>query len=319
MKSEKMWDRIKQVHDQLELGDQREFESVPNETQKAFFYRVFNVPKRRWGWERTNTTPSAELKSLHRELLVEILNKARPHQNATAFFVGRSILLNAKKHHKCNVMYKIDIKDFFDSITVFHVRSALTKHFSYLQSVQTDMLSNILTYNSKLPQGAPTSPHISNLVMYEFDDEISQMAANACVSYSRYADDITFSGNDAGNVMIAAHNALIKIRQLGFQENIKKTKFFGEGVRKIVTGLDVSSEEIRPTKKFRKSTEAKLRVMNLYGKLGIGREIRGKLAFWESINPTDKDLIRMKEQYKSAHMRSRQALIEAYNAFKEKR
>jgi hypothetical protein len=108
------------------------------------------------------------------------------------------------------------------------------------------------------------------------------------------------SAEDDSAVKSLSSLIILKLRMMGFSPHDRKTKHYSNFDRKIVTGLDVSGEEIRPTKRFRKATAAKLRVMINYERRGLGREIRGRLAFWKSINPGDQQLLELEKQFLNA-------------------
>jgi RNA-directed DNA polymerase len=265
-------------------------------SNNGYYYTTFSIPKR-FEWVRIITSPSTELGLLQRDILSELLVQTPPHDAATAFYAGRSILNNAKQHHRCRFMLKSDIVDFFPSIKMADVLSVLSKNLSGFDMNYLRMLSVVLTCSGSLPQGAPTSPHLSNLYMQEFDELIDSACRAVGAVYTRYADDIAISADNEEGVMIVGNLVSLRLRQLGFLENPRKRKLYKPSDRKIITGLDVSGETIRPTKKFRKSTAAMLRVMIVHKRFGMARQIRGRLAFWQSISPDDHELANLSKQF----------------------
>lgn len=287
-----IWERVAEAHHQLTCG-QTDF-------TPAYHYTTFSIPKRRWGWTREIFAPSRELASLQRALLHELFYRVAPHEASTAFFPGRSIVRNAATHHLKNFMFKTDILNFFPSISGFQVASTIAKQFPDLGPDRRRLLTTVLTFEDRLPQGAPSSPHLANLYMWDFDEGMSRTAASLGALYSRYADDIVVTSDNEAAVSDMARTISSTILQLGLGLHGSKTKFFGRSDRKIVTGLDVSADVIRPTKKFRKSTAAKLRVMVNYNRWGMARQIRGRLAFWKSVCPADGELCHLEKRFKEA-------------------
>jgi retron-type reverse transcriptase len=180
-----------------------------------FSYTQFEIPKRRGG-TRTIDAPSEALKDLQRRILRRMLNPLPVHPAATGFVRGRSIVDNARPHAGCGVVINIDLADFFPSITAERVRA--TFRALGWGGESAGILTNICTHEGRLPQGAPTSPAISNLACRKLDarlealmrskklrlavrrnpqtGEITAETSSSQViegAYTRYADDLTFS------------------------------------------------------------------------------------------------------------------------------
>lgn len=160
---------------------------------RGYEYTRFTLPKRRGG-VRTIEAPSEKLKTLQRRVLHRLLNPLPVHPAATGFVPGRSIVDNARPHagHAGRgVVINIDLADFFPSLTTERV----TKAFQALgwNADAATILSRICTTENHLPQGAPTSPAISNLVCRRLDVRLSALVKKFGGQYTRYADDLTFS------------------------------------------------------------------------------------------------------------------------------
>ena len=155
-----------------------------------YHYRPFTIQKRD-GRERRILAPSPALKVLQRQLLQRYLTQLRTHPAATAFSSGASIVANARQHAGQAWIATLDIADFFESTNAERVRAFFIKEGWRGAALAT--LMRLCVYRNGLPQGAPTSPCLSNLVNRELDRELSQLAQGAGAHYTRYADDLTFS------------------------------------------------------------------------------------------------------------------------------
>lgn len=183
-----MWDesrlRLAQV---LDLPPQA-LESV--RLGPRYHYRPFTIQKRD-GRQRRLLAPSPALKRLQRKLLHGYLAQLPAHPAATAFSSGASIVANARPHTGQAWVATLDLADFFASTTAARVRAFFIKAGWRGEALST--LIRLCVYRNGLPQGAPTSPCLSNLVNRELDHTLSQLALNAGAHYTRYGDDLTFS------------------------------------------------------------------------------------------------------------------------------
>ncbi|WP_199504779.1 reverse transcriptase family protein [Qipengyuania sp. YIM B01966] len=260
---------------------------------REFFYTEGSIRVARK--RRALACPSEQLKELQRIILTSILDVAAPHKQATAFFRGCSIVQNARQHHRKDYMFKTDIKSFFDHIKSADIMRAVQRFIPNLSQANLDALTKVLSCDGALPQGAPTSPHVSNLHMRDFDELISAEARKRGCSYTRYADDIAISSDDKFAVHQMSEVVGEALEKAGFTQNKRKTHLLGKFDRKIVTGLDVSGVYIRPTKKFRKTTKAMTRVFIVYGRKAMLPSIESRLAFWRSIRPDDPELFQLRK------------------------
>jgi RNA-directed DNA polymerase len=156
----------------------------------GYEYTRFTIPKRRGG-ERTIEAPSDKLKALQRRVVHRLLNPLPMHDAATGFVPGRSIVDNARPHVGSGVVINLDLADFFPTISADRV----TEMFRALgwDADAANLLARMCTNEGHLPQGAPTSPAISNLVCRRLDERLSRLAEHYKGNYTRYADDITLS------------------------------------------------------------------------------------------------------------------------------
>ena len=156
-------------------------------------YKKYEIPKRD-GSKRVIYEPSYFLKCVQRNILNNVLEGFKISKYATAYVKGKSIKDNALPHLGKKILLKLDIKDFFNDISFMDVYNRCFLEEYFPRGVRI-LLTYLCTYNEFLPQGAPTSSYISNLVMRDFDEEIGSFCEKNNISYTRYSDDMTFSGN----------------------------------------------------------------------------------------------------------------------------
>jgi RNA-directed DNA polymerase len=218
-------------------------------------YKSFIINKKN-GSPRVIQEPRKPLKDLQVKILAFLETNANPEKPCVhGFTQGRSIVTNAQKHcsPKTRFLLNIDLKNFFPSITFYRVRGLLQKPpFSCSYSVAT-VLAHICTKTGELPQGAPTSPFISNLICRRLDSDLMELARRHQSTYTRYADDISFSFSvressrlplnicsyDSGVVRLG--NELIStVVNHGFNINEAKTRLSNYLRRLEVTGLTIN-------------------------------------------------------------------------------
>ncbi|MGQ0400312.1 retron St85 family RNA-directed DNA polymerase [Klebsiella pneumoniae] len=183
-------------------------------------------------------SPVKELKAIQRWVLRSILDKLSPSVYAKGFVRKKSILDNAKPHEGNQYILNLDFQDFFTNVQASHVYT-LFKNIGYNNNIAF-ILTSFCTKEGYLPQGAPTSPALSNLVCLRLDHRLSTYCKKRALTYTRYADDLCISGNKI--LILEKASYLIKeiIRDEGFTINSKKEKFLGPKVRREVTGLTVT-------------------------------------------------------------------------------
>ena len=192
---------------------------------EEMFYTHIRIPKKRSGF-RDVEIPSDRLKNIQRWILRNVLESMEVHESCYGFVKGKSIFDNASLHVGKECVLNMDIKDFFPSITqrdVFNIfyQKGYTKKVSYY-------FSKILTKDGVLPQGSPASPMISNIIAMRLDKRLSELAKCYNAIYSRYADDITFSGASNIKNMIYYVNGILK-QEAGNRGTIFVNGNFNEG------------------------------------------------------------------------------------------
>ncbi|QDC07876.1 hypothetical protein FHY55_00840 [Oceanicola sp. D3] len=236
-------------------------------------YRSFPL-KKKDGTKRDIDTPRTYLKVIQWWILDNILNHVEIAENVFGFVAGRSAVQNAKYHLGAKHVLNVDIRQFFPSITIDQVREIFVS-LGYKEDV-AEMLAELCCLDDRVPQGAPTSPAIANLVLRGLDEQLSHLAKEAGHRYSRYADDLTFSSQQ--RVEPAFLDSVQQaVEQAGFELKPEKTRFSGFEGRMEVTGV-VINDKMQPPRAWRKRTRAKLH------KLGLApRLTRQQLAFLHGI------------------------------------
>jgi len=211
-------------------------------------YKIYTIPKVSGG-QREIQHPAREMKFLQRWVVSNIFAHVTVHPAATAYRRGTSVRGNAALHIHGRFFLKLDFADFFPSIRVVDVKILLTQLSPILPVALTEedmnVVAKIVTRNGQLPIGAPSSPIISNAVMYEFDDAMSHLAQQFSCIYSRYADDIVFSTN----VPYALGNVLKEVRKYvsvhtspALMLNEAKVVFNAKKRRVRITGLVIDCD-----------------------------------------------------------------------------
>ena len=216
-------------------------------------YRSFELAKRGGGF-RTIDSPRVFLKVVQRFLADYILVDLPVCKAVHSYRIGSSIQENANQHTSADFVANIDIENFFGSIK----RSAIDHLLLYhgFKSSSSELIAWLVTKDDALPQGAPTSPGISNAFLYLFDEFMAVSCKNKNLSYSRYADDITISGNDRGQVSEMLTVAKSKLMtEYGLRLNEAKSRIASKHGQQKVTGL-VVNERVAPARSYRRKIRA---------------------------------------------------------------
>ncbi len=207
-------------------------------------YVQFQIPKKKAGEFRTITAPNAGLKSIQRCINALLLEQFEAHPAANGFVPGKSIVDNARVHLRQKYVYNIDLKDFFPSVTIGRVFACLQLPPFSFDKYTASLIADLCCHEGVLPQGAPTSPTLTNIVCSRLDWRLSKLARRFDLRYSRYADDITFSG--MSNIF-HEDGAFVKelcqfIEKEGFRINEAKTRTNSYYQRQEVTGLTINEK-----------------------------------------------------------------------------
>jgi RNA-directed DNA polymerase len=210
-------------------------------------YTRFNVQKRSGGVREIHA-PIKPIKDVQRRLLVALAPAYRPTLNIHGFVAGRSPVSNARPHQRQTSVLRADILDFFPSIHFGRVRGLFRAFpFDYPDDV-AQLLAHICCHRGALPQGAPTSPLVSNLICRGLDRDLAQLAKEERCYFTRYADDLSFSTRrrqfpvaladmDESGVTVAGKRLHDLVEHHGFVLNGSKTRLVHYAQRQRVTGL----------------------------------------------------------------------------------
>jgi len=222
-------------------------------THKAVnHYRFFSIGKK-GGGKREIASPRFFLKTIQYWIKSYILCHLQIHKACHAYLRGRSIISNAKPHVGKRYVANIDIEDYFGSISRDHVFRLLKKNG--IGENLSGTVANIVTLDGKLPQGAPTSPDISNAFLLEVDEKLTKLSEAYKLKYTRYADDITISGESRSDIESVISRCNMLLGEYGLKLKDEKTRVASNKTTQRVTGL-VVNEKIQPPKEFRKKVRA---------------------------------------------------------------
>jgi RNA-directed DNA polymerase len=246
------------------LGTSEErLDEYANHADQASFYEVFGIPKRgakRQGEHRiVHSANERWLAELHKKIAMLVNSNAAPFPPCvTGFVPGSSIKNNASPHCRARVVLHADLKDFFDNITLDHVQSA----FRRLGSITSmaNLLARLSTIDGYLLQGTRCSPAIANVVCHDLDAELLALAGTVSAVYTRYADNLTFSGDrvPAGADVDGA------VRRCGFELRDPCTEQL-RGRRQFVTGLAVGDAHPRLPRKLKQQMRLVMYFVEEYG------------------------------------------------------
>ena len=226
-------------------------------------YFSFEIPKKS-GSTRLIEAPSQLLKMVQRGIMMKFEGMFEPESPAHGFTRHRNILSNAQPHVGAAWVLNVDIAGFFPSISEGRVFMALQLAPLFLDSDLAAILAKFCTRHGRLPQGAPTSPVLTNLISMRLDRRFLNLARDFGCEYTRYADDLTFSG--------PSHQRMVKLLEMikkimsdeSFELNESKTRILGSSMRQEVTGLTTNSIP-NSGRKYRRETRAMLHHWSVQG------------------------------------------------------
>jgi retron-type reverse transcriptase len=266
-----------------------------------FFYRSFLINKKD-GKKRRIKEPLPSLKEIQHWILDKILYKIEVSKFAKAYLPNRNLKDNVRFHKNQETVICLDIENFFESISLSNVVEIFIE-IGYSETVAS-MLAKLCCLDKQLPQGAPTSPQLSNIFMRNFDKSVSQFCIKNKLRYTRYADDITISGKfDSNHIKEVIEKEVMKN---GLSLNIHKTRVMHKGSRQIVTGI-VVNEKVQTPKYFRREIRQEVYYIKKYGltnhlrminckKANYLKHLQGKINFALHINPKDEKLLEYKKE-----------------------
>ena len=281
---------------------------------KAFGYKKRNSKLRHYRYRvldkgdgaiRVIEAPKPRLKWIQQRILAGILDRIPPHPAAHGFVKGRSVKTFAAPHVSQRVVLRMDLRDFFPSISGVRIQT-LFRALGYPEKV-ADLLGGIATNavprdvcrapmyaRPHLPQGAPTSPALANICFYRADCRLAGLAESAGARYTRYADDLAFSGGEDFDRRVerfSAHVAAI-LHEEGFAVHHRKTRIMRQGVRQHLAGV-VANRRLNIWRADYDRLKAILTNCVRHGPTGQNRDghtdfrahLEGRVSYVESINP----------------------------------
>ncbi len=279
--------------------------SISNNIEKN--YKIYKIKKRN-GKYRNICEPSSNLKQIQKRILTNILNNKSISKYAKAYHKGVGLKDNAIPHINKEMILKLDIKDFFENISFVDIYNSCFSIEYFPKSVGM-ILTYLCTYDNHLTQGSPTSAYISNLVMKEFDEELGNWCNLKNISYTRYSDDMTFSGEfNPSELIVKVRKMLYK---LGLELNNNKIHIVHKSSSQKVTGIVVNEklqvnikyrnkirQEIYYIKKFGLSSHMKKSDINIESKKYLNK-LYGRILYVLQINEYDKEFIKYKQFIKN--------------------
>jgi RNA-directed DNA polymerase len=305
------WNSEAQIANALNLSTRRlRHYSVHREKERVTHYVQFAVPKRSGG-ERIILAPKRELKAVLRALNSLLVEKLPVSEYAHGFRKGRSIATHAAAHVGKKVVVRLDLKDFFPSLHVGRVRGLLIAlGYGYpvaatLAALMTEAVRQPVQVGDELffvpigsrhtAQGAPTSPGLANALATPLDRRLAGLAKKLGFAYSRYADDLTFSGND-----VATARGLIKgvqriVHAEGFVLNPAKTRVMTQRGAQVVTGVTVN-RDLGLSRRERRTLRAALHHARTDSKDShVWRRLQGKVAYLSMLNSQQATRLRIEQ------------------------
>jgi RNA-directed DNA polymerase len=283
-------------------------------------YKIFLIKKRNGG-TRQIIAPVKGIKNIQRNLAAILLNVFETKFCVHGYTKNKNIITNASIHVRKKYIINIDLHEFFPSVNFGRVRGVFLRHpFNFNSEIATT-LAQICCYKGFLPQGAPTSPVVSNYICRRLDNNLLEFSKINKVHYTRYADDITFSsnhrsipaqiGNIQSNTLLISENLNNIVLTNGFEINSRKTRYANKDNRQEVTGLivnkfpNVKRKYIRHVRAMLNAWEKfgidsaasehfekynhKTNVV-IYPELSYQREVRGKIAFIGQVKGKEDDI-----------------------------
>ena len=275
--------------------------SISNNIEKN--YKIYKIKKRN-GKYRTIYEPNSILKQIQKQILNNILNNKSISKYAKAYHKGIQLKDNAIPHINKEMILKLDIKDFFENISFLDIYNSCFPIEYFPKSVGM-ILTYLCTYDNHLTQGSPTSAYISNLVMKEFDEELGNWCNLRNISYTRYSDDMTFSGAFNPSELITKVRKMLY--KLGLELNDDKIHIVYKSSSQNVTGIVVNEkmqvnvkyrnkirQEIYYIKKFGLSSHLKKCDINIDSKRYLNI-LYGRVLYVLQINENDKEFIKYRQ------------------------
>ncbi|WP_345862796.1 retron St85 family RNA-directed DNA polymerase [Shewanella algae] len=271
-------------------------------------YKVYKIPKRTLGF-RVIAQPTPELKYIQRLIVEKIKPHVQIHSSAKAYVENINIKDNASVHVKSNYLLKMDFENFFNSLTPPMLLSAIKLQNINLVAKEIEPLMGLLFWNrtkKKKPNlilsvGAPCSPFLSNLIMYNFDKVVTDKLSILNINYSRYADDLTFSTSEKDKLFeipAVIESVLYELYGGKLKINHSKTVFSSKAHNRHVTGITLTNNNKlslgRERKRYIRALLHKFSTQSLKSEEDIAH-LKGLVGFVKTVEPDF--LKKMKTRY----------------------
>jgi RNA-directed DNA polymerase len=278
--------------------------SIHRERERQPHYITFAIPKRSGG-KRLIMAPKRRLKAIQRQLMELLVENLPVSEHAHGFRKGRNVRTGAEAHVGKRFVLKMDLKDFFPCVTAARVRGLLVSYGygfpvattlavlmteAERQPVEIDgQVFHVPVGNRHCVQGAPTSPGLCNAMLLKLDRRLGGLAKKKGVNYTRYADDLTFSGDIDRAAANAIHGAVHQVvMDEGFEINSAKTRLMGRAARQVVTGV-VVNQVLGLSREERRRLRAmahRIKKDAIAGEVSnLQARFKGKVAYLSMLNP----------------------------------
>lgn len=259
------------------------------------YYQLFEIPKK-YGGKREIKAPTGDLKYIQKRLTDELWkyqldirkNRKGKSEISHGFEKGKSILTNARIHRNKKYVFNIDLENFFDSFHFGRVRGYFEKNREFQLPLEVaTIIAQLTCFEGVLPQGAPTSPIITNFLCQILDHRLLKISKKYKLDYTRYADDLTFSTNNSNFLELKdqfLHEIQREISHAGFKINEKKTRLLYKDSRQTVTGL-VVNKKLNVTQEYFRTTKAMAHSLYTKGEFAIDgqpgtiEQLEGRFSF----------------------------------------
>lgn len=256
------------------------------------------------GTKRKLSIPDYILKKVQKSILDNILSYYSISNYACAYTKKSSVQRNARPHIGKKKILKLDIEGFFDHITYSRVKEIVFFKEKYSEKIRI-LLTMLCYYHDGLPQGAPSSPAITNIIMYKFDEIIGEYCLKHNISFTRYCDDMTFSGDfNEKEVIILVKNEL---KKMGLFLKNRKTCVVPNTKRQIITGIIVN-EKLNLAKEYKNKIRFEMYYIIKYGldshlkrigefdnKKKYVLSLNGRIAYVLQTTPNDRQYLNYKK------------------------
>ena len=278
-------------------------------------YRKAKLPKKSGGF-RNLSVPDEVLKSIQKRIAEVLLIHMPISRYAKAYRFGSSTLRNAKHHVGKQVVLKLDILHFFDSIRYSTVKDKVFPEEIYAEPLRI-LLTMLCYHKDALPQGAPSSPAITNIILYEFDELIGQWCRERGIAYTRYCDDMTFSGDFDSTEVIRF--VRLELKKMGFLLNEQKTRIQRPGQQQTVTGIVVNDKLSIPADYRRKLRQElyycrKFGILEHMQKIGLEipedtyrMQLLGKVNYVLQAHPNDRNMLEARKWLSPKSQKTKQS------------